>query len=90
MMVNADLAKLVDNDRYTTAVLRRQDAVEQGRLSRAEKSGEYGHRHSGIGCPTHLVVPEIGHRVKRSNEVRRSQGDATRPPRCVKFWPGAS
>ncbi len=42
VVVDADLAELVDDDRIFLAVVLRQDAVEQGRLAGAEIAGENG------------------------------------------------
>ena len=55
VVINADLAKLIDDDGVLFAVRLRQDAVEQGRLAGAEIAGKDGDRDLG-GCG-HGAVP---------------------------------
>ena len=40
MMIDADLAKFVDDDGDAAAMIRRQDAVEQRGFARAQKAGQ--------------------------------------------------
>ena len=49
LVVDADLAELVDDDRVALPVILRQDAVEQRRLAGAEIAGQDGHRDLGLG-----------------------------------------
>jgi len=43
MMIDTHLAKLVNDDGNTAAVVRGQQPVEKGRLTRAQKSGDNNH-----------------------------------------------
>jgi hypothetical protein len=48
MVIDADLAEFVDDDRHAAAMLGRKDAVEQRRLPGSQKAGQDGHRHSAV------------------------------------------
>ncbi len=47
LVVDADFAELVLDDGDALAVLLGQDAVEEGRLARAQKAREHGDRNAG-------------------------------------------
>ena len=48
VVVDADLAELVDDDCITLAVVFRENPVEQGGLAGAEIAGQHGHRDLGL------------------------------------------
>ena len=49
LLIDADLAELVLDDGDPLAVLGGQDAVEQGRLARAEEAGQHRDRNTVLG-----------------------------------------
>ena len=55
MMVDADLAEFVDDDRHSTAVLSGQNSVQQRCFAGAEKSGQDGYWNSFIICFGHRL-----------------------------------
>ena len=60
LVVDADLAVFVLDHRDALAVLLAEDAVEQGGLARAEKTGEHGDRHARIAVRLRLGMGEMG------------------------------
>jgi hypothetical protein len=58
VVVDADLAELVDDHRVALAVTFGQDAVEQRRLARAEIAGEHRHRDLRL-CVRHVCLSRM-------------------------------
>jgi len=48
MVIDADCAEFVYDDRHAAAMLLREDAIEEGCLPRSQKAGEDRHRHSAF------------------------------------------
>src|SRR5689334_21029183 len=48
MMIDADRAELINDDGHASAVIRRQNSVQQCRLSGPEETRQNSHRHSLI------------------------------------------
>jgi hypothetical protein len=55
MMIDANLAEFVDDDRNTTAVLSGQNTIQEGCFACAEKPGQDGYWNSFIICFGHRL-----------------------------------
>jgi hypothetical protein len=64
LVVDADLAELVDDDRVSAAVLLGKHAVEQRRLAGAEIAGQHGYRDRGSF--EHGTSPDVNSIAHRS------------------------
>src|SRR6476469_10454311 len=73
MMIDADLAELIDDDGDAPAVIGSQNSVQQCRFSGAEKTGENSHRHSLIVNFRHALEILLRLFSKGNNESESSQ-----------------
>src|SRR5262245_53653432 len=73
MMIDADLAELVDDNRDAATVIRGQDTVQECRLSGAEKTGQNSHGYSLIINFRHALEIPLRLFSKGNNDSESSQ-----------------
>ena len=82
VVIDADLAEFVDDDRVALAMLLAEDAVQQGGLARAQIAGEDGDGDLGRGGVGHWCSLSISYRPNREGRALFA------PPRLQSGIPG--